>query len=171
VSRKRKPTAGEIACVKSLIEASSFRGDDPIARCNGCGMAMPDGFDVWRECDTTDKPKPGAAALLFVGRTSSHALCRKAIDDHPRLYVQVGGAEQHPGIFSLLCGPCVHRKGVECSHADQKRLGGTGLAVNFDAPQGFTCSRDRGGCQPLPKTALRCAGRRTLKLLPSSGEP
>jgi hypothetical protein len=163
VSRKKKPTPAEIARVKGLVEASEFRGADPVERCNGCGAAMPDGFDVWRECDDRDKPKPGAGALLFIGRTKEHAPCRKAIDEHPRLYVQVGGEAQRPGIFSLLCGPCVHRNGVECTHADQKRLGGPGLQVHFEGIAGIMCGA--GGCRPLPRTATKCSRRRTLRLL------
>ena len=143
----KKPSTATIRTAVPLT-ARPERGAEPILACSVCGIAVDPSdlpSEVWREHDEYDQLIAGSGALIFVGQGTAHVKCRTIVEDHPRLYRHEMG---QPGHFPLLCGPCVHRKGLDCGHHDLKANGGGGLNI--------VCVR--GGARPVP-TALRCAGR------------
>lgn len=158
-----KPSAAKIRAVVPLTNRAE-RGDDPLRFCNVCGREVDPSdlpTSVWREHDERDKPLAGAGALVFVGTGRDHAACQKELEEHPRLYAEEGGA---PGCFPRICGPCVHRRGIACMHQDLRANGGAGLAITLEGLGGIVCSR-KHGCWSPPRHAIKCAGRRILKLV------
>ncbi len=155
----KKPSASAIRAAVPLTQRPE-RGADPILVCSVCGRDVdPKDLpsEVWREHDERDKPIAGTDALIFLGQEKAHEACKKLLGAHPRLYSHEMGA---PGHFPLLCGPCVHRKGLECTHRDLKANGGAGLKVNTTTWPPFTIICIRGvGCTKPIATARECAGR------------
>lgn len=152
-----KPNFAAIRTTAPLT-TSLFRGVDPLHGCNLCTEAAKS-LDLYRECDERDKPIPGDGALLYVG--TEHHACHKQITSHPRLYIDAMGL---PGSFPTLCGPCVRRIGLACTHPDLKANGGAGLLVNLSGgPMVGVIVCGRGGCRTsVPRVAKSCAGRRML---------
>src|SRR5690606_12037406 len=107
-----------------------------------------------------DRPISGPGALVFLATGSAHAKCRRVLDTHPRLYVEDSGS---PGAFPRLCGPCTHRRGVECGHPDLTANGGAGLKITLTRLAAIVCSRG-AGCHTPIREAVSCVGRRTLQL-------
>lgn len=152
-----KPNVDAIRAALPLTRRHT-RGDDPLAQCNICGQPS-ERLEAWREHNERDLPIEGPGALVFLG--GDHPECRKALDEHPRLYDQRTG---DPGTFPLLCGPCTLRRGLGCAHADLRSNGGAGLNVSLDGYAIRVHIRGRG-CQTLLRSAVRCVGRRTLSLV------
>lgn len=155
----RGPTTAAIRAAEPLTHAAE-RGTDPIMGCNICGKtAAP--LCLYVECDALDMPIEGPNALLYVGE--EHPDCILVVQRHPRLYKRANG---RPGTFPRLCGPCVHRRGVDCTHPDLIKNGGTGLVVSREpGPRGIVCGKD--GCRIMAalRPWVRCKGRRTLRLV------
>ena len=155
----KKPSAAAIRAALPLSKLPT-RGADPVLVCTVCGAAV-DPSDlpstVWREHDERDLPIAGNGALVFLGPGKAHARCRKALDDHPRLYAEETG---QPGAFPALCGGCAHRSGDACRHPDAKANGGPGLVVRLGTPFAglIICSRG-GGCHAPVANAVQCDGR------------
>lgn len=113
----------------------------------------------WQEHDERDRPE-----LICVW------LCRgcsdRIIDPHPRLYARMDQWEKmpFPGIMGL-CEGCLWRRGPDCANPLQKRLGGSGLGIEYPRPQKMfiDCSpRSASGLYTVfsgPPTS--CAGRLT----------
>jgi hypothetical protein len=120
---------------------------------DACQLCGGDDASLWYECDDHDRSELDRVLAVCARRA-----CSKIVRDHPRLYVAVERGE--PGHFPQLCGPCRHRQGSGCTHADLKANGGAGLTVSLDHLPGIICSRGRGGgCRTAPYTAVACAGR------------
>jgi hypothetical protein len=130
---------------------------DRMACCNVCGKPS-DVLEVWRAHDERDNPIAGDRALVFLGAGDAHEPCHVKLEEHPRLFAQVRG---HVGHLPRLCGPCVHRRGLSCSHPEEKGNGGAGLRFRLDGMTGVICyGRKRGGCVPLDtRQAVECTGR------------
>ena len=172
-ARKKAPKPPQVSIDDvPALSASPHRHPDPMACCNVCGTmtsvaAAPGALKLYRECDGADKPIQGLDALVFLG--VDHAACDKVLSDHPRLYLDSRGM---PVSFPLLCGPCVFRQGLDCTHKDLKANGGTGLMITMPGKNGLPAGaiicggRGRGrGCWSPPREATKCAGRRTLRLV------
>lgn len=162
----KKPSAAAIFAELQLSERPE-RGEDAILVCNICGREVDPSdlpLTLWREHDEHDLPIAGASALVFIGQGRDHASCRRVLEKHSRLYAE---AQAQPGHFPSLCGPCVHRGGLACSHPDLKANGGAGLLITLDGLASMIiCSRGRRrGCDVPVRNAVRCAGRRTLRVL------
>jgi hypothetical protein len=161
----KKPNRETILAAVPLSRHAS-RGRDPIKVCGVCGVEVDPqdlASSVWREHDDIDRPIGGNEALVFIGPSATHAACKKVLEKHPRLYAEVTG---DPGCFPRLCGPCVHRDGLNCKHPNLAANGGPGLEVQLSGgfpPGTIVCTR-RGMLQPV-RNAVECAGRRTLKLV------
>ena len=152
----RKPTATEIARAGRL----TLQRDNPrlpadrITACNVCGRPSSS-LMLYRECGQNDQPIAGAGARLYVDAfDDEHRACRKAIDDHARLYMEETG---DPGGFPELCGPCLHRAGDGCKSPHLRANGGEGLLVTLDGLTAIVCRR--GSCSSPVKHAVKCAGR------------
>lgn len=133
----------------------------PADRLSGCGVCGKpcDELTVWREHDERDRPIAATGALVFLGIGSEHEACRKALNDHPRLYAEEMG---DPGYFGTLCGPCGFRRAFTCTHPDLKANGGKGLLVEEGGPgvtfrNAILCGR-RGRVH-LRTYAIACKGR------------
>ena len=136
-------------------------GADRILGCGICGMTVDPtnlSLEVWRACDERDNPIPGNDALIFLGVGAAHTACRKALDDHPRLFTHVAG---DPGSFPELCGPCTFRKGMACSHPDLMTNGGKGLEIHLHNPLGIVRIHGANGCYAPVRNAEFCVGRTT----------
>jgi hypothetical protein len=130
-------------------------------RCQLCGFEGHRDiceFRMWVECDEQDKPEPGNVLVVCRGEA-----CRKAISDHPRLYIEVPWGEGLPGHFMLLCGDCAFRKGVGCTHPDLKSNGGAGLKVSIGGPFSNVrvCFSD-GTSSTGPHPAVECIGQTAI---------
>lgn len=99
---------------------------DTFCRCQLCGYESDDicEFRFWQECDEEDQREPYNILI-----TCKQDECFQKIDQHERLYVQLAWSNGEPGHLSLLCGECMHRDGVRCSHPDLKSNGGKGLLL------------------------------------------
>lgn len=156
-----KPSRATIAASTRLTE-TRHRVGAAMLRCNVCGQGGP--LRVYQECDERDKPIPGA--LLYVG--TDHRACVKAVNRHPRLYLD---ARAEPGTFGI-CGHCIERDGSRCMHPKLLANGGPppGLRVTMGhGEQGFLC-----GSFGLERTgelgqAIKCEGRATLRLIRRHG--
>ena len=137
-------------------------------RCQLCGFEHDDivKFRMWTECDAKDKPERGNIVILCRRKP-----CQKILNDHPRLYEEVPWGEGDPGHFMLLCGDCVYRDGLSCTHEDLKENGGDGLMITLGGVRGIVCSRGSGGrgCRPMPRPATKCAGKSNLRLVEDAG--
>jgi hypothetical protein len=145
-----KPNVAAIRAAQPL-SALPTCGADPITVCNICGKSCEQ-LALWREHDERDKP---TKKLVFIGTSPEHADCRKVMEKHPRLYADDRGM---PGYFPLLCGPCVHRQGWRCTHADLKANGGAGLKVSLAGVNAILCGP--GGCRSGLREATACVGRK-----------
>ena len=128
---------------------------DTFKRCQLCGYTNNDicEFRMWQECDENDIPEENNVFILCKGK------CRKALNDHPRLYVEVPWSMGGPGKFMLTCGDCLHRLGPFCTNLDLKDNGGEGLQVNFALPMSglHICYSDGSGFK-YGYVATKCAG-------------
>lgn len=132
---------------------------DRMACCNVCGKPAEQ-LEAWRAHDERDLRIPGDGAIVFLGAGEGHKDCHRKLDAHPRLFAEEEGL---PGHLPRLCGPCVHRAGVRCTHPDAKQNGGAGLHLEREGGFAVVCfGRGRGGCQRVLRPALACA-ERTLK--------
>jgi hypothetical protein len=147
----KKPTATAILAAPPL-SAHVFL--DKLSVCNVCAKPS-EKLGAHRAHDERDRPIAGHRALVFIG--DDHAECLKRMEDHPRLFDRVNG---NPGHFPRLCGPCVHRKGMACTHKDLKANGGPGLLIKLAGMNAIICSRG-AGCRSMIGDALECAGRET----------
>ncbi|TAL29066.1 MAG: hypothetical protein EPN98_21735 [Phenylobacterium sp.] len=154
--KKKKPGPAEIAAATPLTKALQ-RPADPMTACNVCGLDSAE-LRAWREHDERDQPIEGIGALVFIG--GDHPDCIKVMEIHPRLYAEVRGM---PGYFPALCGPCVSRSGLACSHPDLKANGGAGLYVTLSGFAAGAILCGRGGCRTMPTRATACVGQRKLK--------
>lgn len=154
----KKPTTQLILNTPTL---TSLREPNP-SRCTVCGEASESGLDVMRECNANDHSIPGPTALVFIGRGDPHKPCRKAVEDHPRLYED---AMAHPGHMPLLCGPCVHRSVLTCASPQARSNGGPGIEIKMRRPapfQGVVCIRGpKGKNLAPPREGVACSGRET----------
>jgi hypothetical protein len=130
---------------------------ETFRRCQLCGHASQDivEFTMWRECDDKDEPEPGSIIILCKGTA-----CMKALNDHPRLYVEVPWGRGGPGQFMLLCGDCPSRKGSSCQHPNLKANGGQGLEVKMHHGMAVqVCFSDGTGTRHgWPSPAVWCVG-------------
>lgn len=156
------------AAIRRATPLTEMRAKDPISACTVC--ARP--FEKWeseimlyRECDEFDRPKPGDDALVYVGYDGSCGdACERKLQDHPRLYVEEQGL---PGTFPRLCGGCVYRDGLACTHRMLKANGGPGLRVVAERDTSFRIQCPDSGCHFPVRDAKKCDGRSEyLKLLP-----
>jgi hypothetical protein len=125
--------------------------------CSVCGTPVAAAkLTAYREHDERDRPLLGNAAIVFLCDSPP---CKKALDDHPRLYTEDMG---RPGAFPRLCGPCTRRDGDQCTDPSTKANGGPGLNVVLSGP-GIVFPnahiRSREGRVSLPVDAVECAGR------------
>jgi hypothetical protein len=150
------PSPAEIRQAVALSKSASFK-PDPRA-CSVCRIQVdPDDLPctVWSEHDQNDRPR-SPPVLVFLGPGKEHEACRKAMADHPRLYVEVDGG---PGSWPSLCGPCVHRYSLSCGHKDLKSNGGQGLLITLAGPDTMIVCTRNGGCHRPIRPAVRCEGR------------
>lgn len=146
----KKPTATEIRAVPPLSAAPRCPRD-PITACNVCGLPSVR-LALWREHDEFDRP---TKKVVFVDASDeAHAACRKALDDHPRLYARERGL---PGYFPALCGSCTRRSGWRCTDPRLKANGGPGLRVSLSGLNAIFCGP--GGCRSGLTDAVDCEGR------------
>src|SRR6185312_15472479 len=127
---------------------------DRLSACNVCGEPS-EPLGAWRAHDDCDIPIAGTRALVFVG--ADHPACREALDAHPRLFTEEGGA---PGHFPLLCGPCVHREGLSCRCPAAILNGGPGIRVDMSNNTSTVIVCSRGGCHRPIQRAYGCSGQR-----------
>jgi hypothetical protein len=131
-------------------------------RCQLCGFVSNDicEFCMWFECDDQDKVEADNILVLCQKKD-----CKKVVDSHPRLYVEIPWSRGGPGKFMLLCGNCEHRNGTKCKHPQLKENGGPGLKVNFAKTiisEAFICfSREDGSsyCLHGDRPATECEGQ------------
>lgn len=158
--KKPKPTA--IAAAVPLTTLIAEGNIDRVKMCGLCRSPSETGLDVMRECGLNDKPLAGLDALIFVGRGDAHKPCRKAVDDHPRLYETV---QAQPGQMAKICGDCIHRKGLRCAHPGARANGGPGIEIKMRRPapfQGVVCIRGpKGKNLAPPREGVACSGRET----------
>lgn len=126
-------------------------------QCQLCGAQKSDicEFIMWWECDEKDNVVPDDILITCKGKN-----CRKVIDDHERLYVEIPWSRGGPGKFILLCGECVYRNGTSCTHPSLKANGGNGLRVEFARlPTVRVCTSHGVSCFPLfPSPINKCDG-------------
>lgn len=152
MKRPRSPGVDAVRAVPALSLARA-RHPDPLASCNICDFAS-EHLGAWREHDEWDVPVQGAAALVYIGK--DHPKCIKVMESHPRLYAEDAGL---PGSFPRLCGPCVLRKGLACTHQDLKANGGAGLKVSLTNAFGGAILCGPGGCRVALREAMGCDGQ------------
>jgi hypothetical protein len=156
-----KPTTKQIADAMPLTEAHTAPHGPFMTEqfmCGICGQGS-DSLALYRECDVVDKPYPGDESLIFIGR--DHAGCMRAMDAHPRLYIEESG---NPGNFPALCGECTWRVDLRCEHPDQFVKGGPGLLVELTDPLrgAIVCGTDSQGRRArirMVNRAVSCAGQ------------
>lgn len=156
-----KPTPEKIIQTMPLTGAHTAPyGPFPLEQfmCGMCGQGSGS-LALYRECDAFDKPHYVDESLIFIGR--DHAGCMRAMDAHPRLYIEESG---NPGSFPMLCGECTWRVDLRCEHPDQFVKSGPGLKVDlFDPLRGaIVCGTDSQGRRSrirMVNRAVSCAGQ------------
>jgi hypothetical protein len=125
-------------------------------RCQLCGFWDSDicRFRMMVECDEKDIPEPDNVLIVC-----DQEKCKKVLDAHPRLYLDVPWGGGDPGQFMLLCGKCNFRDSFSCTHPALKANGGEGLEIKFSNPLGIVriCRTD-GTSMRGPQPATECAG-------------
>ena len=137
---------------------------DTFLRCQLCGYGSPREdiceFRMWYECDDADHPETDKVLVAC-------KKCEPAIIAHARGYQQVEWGMGAPGHFILVCGSCVWRKGIDCTHAKLKKNGGEGLEVKVSRPLGdimvCVCGHDETDgrslhCEPMFSPVTSCEG-------------
>lgn len=124
--------------------------------CMNCGA---NGFClIWREHDDLDQPTETLISLCED--------CGKIIEPHPRLYARLDVYQPIPGTMDI-CKDCIHRDGLICQNPLQKRLGGSGLPVQFPKPSVMFIDGKTGGKrwgrqeQVFRPGEITCQGRET----------
>lgn len=135
---------------------------DTFNRCQICGHESQNicEFRMWQECDDADGPEPGNVLIVCDKKP-----CKRVLDDHERLYIEVPWSAGGPGMFMIICGSCKFREGTACKHPDLKANGGEGLEVKFG--QGLAnaivcCYDEKTGahsCFTPSRPAVDCAGK------------
>ena len=152
----KKPSVREI---RESVGLAGAGGD--VTVCAIC-LRTVDASDlpgtIWREHDEEDRPIAGDDALVHIGSGKEHAACRKAIDDHPRLYAEETGA---PGLFPWLCGTCPQRSLRSCTDPRTRANGGDGLRVELADPLRGAIICGRGGRIRTAQRAVKCEGKPT----------
>lgn len=144
-----------------------------IRHCQSCGLAgFEDALDTgvglplrrWIECNAWDQHDDRSPVVVLCPKCED-----RLIEAHPRLYVPLALNEPWTGAMEI-CHQCAHRRGLGCTHADAKRNGGTGLAVEVAAPTVMhICGTRRGRrfCDFLrtwPSAPTECSGRSVVRL-------
>ena len=146
--------------------SETLTGPRDPGKCQSCGVEWD--LTIWQECDERDKPEERFVVLC-------NECEEKLIEPHPRLYIEWTDNKPWPGIMRI-CRPCIHRYGLDCRCALQKRLGGPGMKVQSCEPmRGHMSFRDKNGRRTgkfFERYAMPprdCEGRQTTEEKENSG--
>ncbi len=130
--------------------------------CQECGVTVDDADDTrrrtrWIEHDEWDRP---THAVIVLCRSCAEDI----IEPHPRLYAEMPIHKPHPGTMAL-CGACIHRTGLRCTHPNAKANGGPGIVITYAPPLRAFMDGTRGGrragwvTEIYPSAPTVCNGR------------
>lgn len=105
-----------------------------LSFCQLCGTEYADRCEIrlWTEYEDHNQGIGPGSKTIVVGQKC----CQQKIDDHPRGYLMVQWGRGTPGMFSLVCGDCKHRRDLKCTNPQAEMHGGPGIEVILYDPLG-----------------------------------